>query len=273
MSQANELSSSADKSTRNRKVKDEPSTPAETPRDDEPADDATPGPGRSTRARRGPAAAQPPQKASGRRRQTSTPAEEAEESAEEDFPPYNPPRNDVVHATRNFARLSAVILNEITAHRYAGSFQKPVSSKDVDGYTDIIKRPQDLKSIKAAITAGSRAIAAASAKEATTDSPAGTPAKDSSTLVLEKTADLVPPKAIVNSAQLECEVMRMFANAVLFNPGNEALVRDARDMSEDIAAKIRDWRAVERQGGEDSRDDDDDGTTVESAKGTKRRKL
>jgi len=270
MSQANEIPTSADKATRSRKVKDEPSTPAETPRDEEVEDEATPGLGRSTRARRGNAVAAPAQQTSRRRRQTTTPEEEPEESTEEDFPPYIAPRNDVVHATRNFARLSSVILNEITAHRYAGSFQKPV--KDVEGYEDIIRRPQDLKSIKAAITAGTRAIAAASAKDSSTDSPAGTPAKDSSTLILEKTADLVPPKAIVNSAQLECEVMRMFANAVLFNPGNEGLVSDARDMSEDIADKIRDWRAVERQGGEESRDDEDE-TMVESAKGTKRRKM
>lgn len=272
MSQVNEIPTSADKGTRSRKVKDEPSTPAETPRDEEQADETTPGPVRSTRARRSTAATQTAQASARRRRQTSSPAQEPEVLGEEDLEAYVPPRNDVVHATRNFARLSNVILNEIIAHRYAGSFQKPVSSKDVDGYSDIIKRPQDLKSIKAAVTAGNRAIAALTAKEASNESPAGTPAKDASTLTLERTPDLVPPKAIVNSAQLECEVMRMFANAVLFNPGNEALVRDAREMSEDIMAKIRDWRAVERQG-EEGRDDDDDGTVMESAKATKRRKI
>lgn len=35
---------------------------------------------------------------------------------------------------------------------------------------------------------------------------------------LPRTSDVVPPKAIVNSAQLEKEVCRMFANAVMFNP-------------------------------------------------------
>ena len=36
--------------------------------------------------------------------------------------------------------------------------------------------------------------------------------------VVEKTSDLVPPKAIVNSTQLEKELMRTFANAIMFNP-------------------------------------------------------
>ena len=165
----------------------------------------------------------------------------------ESAPTKEPPRNDVVYATRNFQRISAVLLNDITAHRHAGPFQKPVSNKDVEGYKEIIKRPQDLKSIKAAITAGSRAIASATAKESTTDSPAGTPAKEASTLTLEKTIDLISPKAIVNSGQLEKEIMRMFANAVMFNPGNDGIVQDAREMAEDIEARIRDWRNVERQ--------------------------
>lgn len=75
--------------------------------------------------------------------------------------------------------------------------------------------------------------------------------------MLEKTADLIPPKAIVNSSQLEKEVMRMFANAVMFNPGEEGIVQDAREMAEDIEAKVRDWRGAERQV-EGSRDDDED---------------
>jgi len=263
-SYAGETLPSAEKPS-GRRVKNEPSTPAEIPTDV--AEEATPGPGRATRTRRGTVASQVPSTTGRRRRQTSTPASEAKH--EEAHPTYEPPRNDVVYATRNFQRMSAVILNDITAHRHAGPFQKPVSAKDVEGYTDIIKRPQDLKSIKAAITAGSRAIAAASAsaKELlSTDSPVGTPSKDASTLVLDKTPDLVPPKAIVNSAQLEKEVMRMFANAVMFNPGNEGIVADAREMSEDIAAKIRDWRGVERQV-EEGRDGDDEEGTAGAATG------
>ena len=147
-------------------------------------------------------------------------------------------------------------MNEISAHRHAGPFQKPVSDRDVEGYHAIIKRPQDLKSIKAAITAGSRAVAAAQAAQPDEESSSST------AILLPKTDDLLPPKGIINPAQLEKEVLRMFANAVLFNPGDDGFVVDAREMAEDIASKIQDWRGVEREAGED-----DDGA------GSKRRKL
>lgn len=166
-------------------------------------------------------------------------------------------------------------MNDITTHRHAGPFQKPVREKDVEGYNDIIKRPQDLKSIKAAITTGTRAVSAAAAKDTTTDSPSATPSVGTSkesggVITLERTTDLLPPRAIVNSSQLEKEVMRMFANAVMFNPGDGGMVQDAREMADDIEAKVRDWRGAERQ--VEGRDEDDDGAVPVTATG-KRRKL
>jgi hypothetical protein len=171
---------------------------------------------------------------------------------------YEPPIKSKVQAHRNFARISSVIINDITQHKHAGPFQKPVREKDAEGYGDIIKRPQDLKSIKAAITFGSRAITAATtaSSASTSDSPAagtaGTPYttqannSSSSVVLLDKTIDLLPPRAIVNSSQLEKEVMRMFANAVMFNPGmDEGMAKDAKEMAEDIEAKVRDWRQIE----------------------------
>lgn len=146
-----------------------------------------------------------------------------------------------------------MILNEISAHRHAGPFQKPVSERDVEGYNDIIKRPQDLKSIKAAITAGSRAVnAAVAAKEAEAEGEEedGVGQSTGSTIMLPKSEDLIPPKGIVNSAQLEKEVMRMFANAVMFNPGEEGFVVDAREMADDVARKVGDWRGVETHEGD-----------------------
>ncbi|KAF1345431.1 Bromodomain-containing protein, partial [Delphinella strobiligena] len=189
-----------------------------------------------------------------KRQRSPSPADESEA-----VPTYMAPRNDVVAASRNFQRLSAVIMNDITTHKHAGPFQKPVREKDAEGYGDIIKRPQDLKSIKAAITFGNRAIGAATLKDASTDSPSATPSgnasREGATVILEKTTDLIPPRAIVNSSQLEKEVMRMFANAVMFNPGEGGMVQDAREMADDIEAKVRDWRSAERQ--VEGRDEDD----------------
>lgn len=136
--------------------------------------------------------------------------------------------------------MAQVILNDITSHKHGSRFAVPVREKDVPGYSEIIKRPQDMKSIRAAVTAGSRALANATA----TDSPA--PAKDA-VIELERTVEVLPPKAVMNSAQLEKEVMRMLANAVMFNPGDEDMVADTREMAFDVEARIREWRGAETQ--------------------------
>ncbi len=159
-------------------------------------------------------------------------------------------------------------MNDTTSHKHASYFAGPVRDRDASGYSEIIKQPQHLKSIRAAIAAGTRAIAAATSS---LNSPAATPtaaaakAAEGSTIELERSADLIPPKAIVNGAQLEKEVYRMFANAVMFNPGEDGLVADTREMFEDVEAKIREWRGAEREAGQEEE-------AVEESKG-KRRKL
>ncbi|KAK5278404.1 hypothetical protein LTR16_008651, partial [Cryomyces antarcticus] len=166
-----------------------------------------------------------------------------------------PVRQNVIVASKNFQRMSAPIMNDIGSHKNASFFAVPVKEKQAEGYHDIIKRPQDLKSIRTAITAGNRAVIAATAQSSTIDSPtaggsSGTPnnAREGGTVTLERTADLLPPKAIVNSAQLEKELMRMFANAVMFNPGDGGMVQDTREMSEDVQRKMGNWRMAERTG-------------------------
>ncbi|KAL1305103.1 hypothetical protein AAFC00_002033 [Neodothiora populina] len=281
VSHAESQPAASEASASGRHVKDEPTTPAEFPhqeilRGQTPVVE-TPTTLKATRQRRSTLLqAQAQVQTTSKRKRQRSPSPPIEEQREA-VPTYMPPRNDIVAASRNFQRLSAVIMNDISTHKHAGPFQKPVREKDAEGYTDIIKRPQDLKSIKAAITAGYRAIsatAAATAAASSTDSPAATPGGSSSnnnslgtkdngaTILLEKSADLVPPRAIVNSAQLEKEVMRMFANAVMFNPGEGGMVLDAREMADDIEAKVRDWRSAERQvdGGNNGsgRGDDED---------------
>jgi hypothetical protein len=157
------------------------------------------------------------------------------------------PRQDksVVIANRNFNRLAAPIMNDIQGHKHASLFGNPVRDKDAEGYSDIIRRPQDLKSIRTAIIAGNRAVNAATASESFASST--TSQRDTGGIVLLPVSeDLVPPKAIVNSGQLEKEIMRMFANAVMFNPGDEEVVQDAREMAESVEAQIAKFREVER---------------------------
>lgn len=229
-------------------VKAEPSTPANMLEDAEPtpAVSATPATGVMTRKRRGTvqSQAQPPPK---RKRQESPVA-----SAEDQDMSTPPPRGNTIVATRNFGKISSAVMNDIQSHKHGTYFAKEVREKDAPGYSDIVKQPQNLKSIRSAINAGARAVAAAT----TADSPSTTPSATSTTVELERTADLIPPKAIVNSAQLEKELMRMFANAYMFNPGEDGMALSTKEMFQDVEPTISDWRGTNR---EIVGDEDDDG--------------
>jgi hypothetical protein len=170
---------------------------------------------------------------------------------------------------------------DISSHKLAGMFARPLTEREAPGYKDLIYRPQDLKSIRSAIAAGTRALAASSSEIA----------GEGASVLVGVNADVVPPRGIVNSAQLEKEIMRMFANAVMFNPdskrgipaalrrewrgerhvpaalrgdeqegagegkgereGSEeegGLVRDTREMCEAVEAKVEGWRLAEKLG-------------------------
>ncbi|KAB8074506.1 Bromodomain-containing protein [Aspergillus leporis] len=185
-----------------------------------------------------------------------------------------------VLCARNFPRTGAPIMNDVTTHKHASIFTKPLTERDAPGYRDLIYRPQDLKSIKSSIHQGSKAVAAATEAANTPpvadgESPApnaGTPSKNA-VLMLQKTEEVIPPKGIVNSAQLEKELIRMFANAVMFNPvpqrgfgpafpmmsdGNSrestqvpeldegGIINDTIEMFEDVEQAVTRWRAAER---------------------------
>lgn len=107
----------------------------------------------------------------------------------------------------------------------------------------MIRQPTDLKTIKTAIQAGARAINAAAESD---PNSAAAATSNASAFLLPWSEELVPPKAIVNSAQLEREVMRVFANAVMFNPGEEGVVADAREMFADAEVKLVNFREAEK---------------------------
>lgn len=120
--------------------------------------------------------------------------------------PSGPPTH--VLWTRNFPKISASALERIGAHRSASTFALPIKERDAPGYSNLILRPQDLKSIRAAINAGNKAGLAI----ASTMGDQG-----QANMLLPISEDLIPPKGIVNNAQLEKELMRIFSNAIMFN--------------------------------------------------------
>ncbi|KAJ3558552.1 hypothetical protein NPX13_g9681 [Xylaria arbuscula] len=130
-----------------------------------------------------------------------------------DSPLQRGPPTPATHVlwTRAFHKISMTALDQIIGHRYANMFANPIKPRLAPGYYDIILRPQDLKGIQKAITAGSKAAAATVATMPDVD--ANAPA-----VWLPISIDLVPPRGIINIAQLERELIHMFANAIMYNP-------------------------------------------------------
>lgn len=222
-----------------RKVKHEPGTPM----DDEVSAtiEASPS-GALQRGRR--ALAQQSTQMSRKRRRSVHDTSEPSEFSQEPLPQPAAPQTHVL-VSKNFARTCNPILNDILSHKHASLFSSAVKERDAPGYSDLILRPQDFKSIKTAMSVGSRTVAAALADALPSgDSPA--PGGASGPVLLPVSADLVPPKAIVNSTQLEKEIMRVFANAAMYNIGDDPVVQDAREMFESVQKSVSDWRSIEK---------------------------
>jgi len=165
--------------------------------------------------------------------------------------------------TKAFTKISASALESISGHRNASTFAAPVKEHNAPGYKTIILRPQDLKSIRAAILQGSRAAAAAAPEDIN---------PNASNVWLPISEDLIPPKGIINYAQLEKELMRMFANAVMFNADpnrgfgkawysigkdkgdnvgyeidEDGVIKDTRAMFADVEKVVGSLRSAERR--------------------------
>ena len=172
-------------------------------------------------------------------------------------------------ASRNFSRIVSALLNDINSHKLASVFAKPITEKSAPGYQDLIYQPQDLKSIRSAISAGSRFVATIPDPEINNEDAAGgdisnamLPASTTkvTNLWVDLTAEVTPPRGIVNSAQLEKELCRMLANAVMYNPdpsrgfGPYFPMTNSRKTEEDEATEMQD------------RHDLDDGRLVNDAR-------
>ncbi|KAF3932542.1 hypothetical protein ABW20_dc0102764 [Dactylellina cionopaga] len=151
---------------------------------------------------------------------------------------------------KKFAQRANPLLNNVSAHRFANLFMKPVDERSAPGYSKIVYKPQDIKSIRASIKIGAA------------QNPTGTP-----TLTPTPTADAPSASfgttpstptatsggassksAITNSAQLEKEIWRMFANAVMYNKSNSPVAQEAKEMARDVGATIDNFRNAERIG-------------------------
>lgn len=138
---------------------------------------------------------------------TATPANE---KCEQEASARLPDTNRVLWS-RGFHKVSASAMEQIVRHRSANMFAAPIREKDAPGYHKVILQPQDLKSIRAAIAHGNR-----SATQAAAALPGGDPGH--MLVWLPQMEELVPPKGIINTAQLDRELAHMFSNAIMYNP-------------------------------------------------------
>jgi len=114
--------------------------------------------------------------------------------------------------TRSFNKVCGSAMEQIVHHRSANMFAAPIREKDAPGYHKVVLQAQDLKTIRAAINHGNRAAVQAAAALPDGGDP-GT-----SSVWLPRTEELVPPKSIINSSQLDRELAHMFSNAIMYNP-------------------------------------------------------
>ena len=211
------------------------------------------------------------------------PARETSGSPLVEMPPSGSDKQQIV-ASRNLHRTSLTIMNDISSHKYASYFAQPVTERQAAGYRDIIYQSQDLRTIKGLINTGSKIIGGMASTSSSFDAsqpPLASPGGPSSagTVVVPANPNIMPPNAIVNSSQLEKEIMRMFANAVMFNTGNDGMVKETREMAEDVQGMVRHWRGAERTqtgtpvqiGSRAKGEDEEEGVEEEAM--SKRRKL
>jgi hypothetical protein len=55
---------------------------------------------------------------------------------------------------KTWQKLVAMILHEISNHRFASVFQNPIREQDAPGYYDIVKQPMDLRTLKRRLREG-----------------------------------------------------------------------------------------------------------------------
>lgn len=155
----------------------------------------------------------------------------------QDTPSEVPPPSTHVLWTRGFTKVSSSALDQISSHRDANMFATALREKDAPNYRQIVLQPQDITSIRSAIKHGNKA-----AVHASQSLPGGDPGTAHVWLPVSK--ELVPPKGIINSAQLERELVHMFCNAIMYNadpdrgPGEGFIKRDEDEEEEVVGYRL-----------------------------------
>ncbi|KAM5377365.1 hypothetical protein ACJZ2D_005046 [Fusarium nematophilum] len=160
----------------------------------------------------------------------------------QDTPSDPPPPTTQVLWTRGFTKVSSSALDQISSHRDANMFATALREKDAPNYHQIVLQPQDITSIRSAIKHGNKA-----AVQTAATLPGGDPG--TAHVWLPVSDELVPPRGIINSAQLERELVHMFCNAIMYNPDPDrgpgpAFMKRSQDEEEEIVGYRLDENGV-----------------------------
>lgn len=160
----------------------------------------------------------------------------------QETPPEPPAPTSQVLWTRGFTKVSSSALDQISSHRDANMFATALREKDAPNYRQIVLQPQDITSIRSAIKHGNKA-----AVQAAGALPGGDPGTAHVWLPLSD--ELVPPRGIINSAQLERELVHMFCNAIMYNPDPDrgpgpGFMKRSQDEEEEIVGYRLDENGV-----------------------------
>ncbi|KAK9367739.1 hypothetical protein V1509DRAFT_625164 [Lipomyces kononenkoae] len=109
---------------------------------------------------------------------------------------------------RKFQALVAPLLANISSNRSASFFTNPVNENDAPNYYNLIYEPTDLRTIKTMVKEG----------------------------------------RIQSSSELEREIMKMFANAVMYNKWDSDIGEWSREMQKETETLIALFRGAERRG-------------------------
>ncbi|KAJ8100903.1 hypothetical protein POJ06DRAFT_83880 [Lipomyces tetrasporus] len=159
-----------------------------------------------------------------KRRYSIANTESSPQMAENKSSPATPGGHTPRPTNRKFQTLVAPLLANISSNKSASFFTSPVNENDAPDYHDLVYEPTDLRTIKSIVKEG----------------------------------------RIQTSSELEREIMKMFANAVMYNRWDSDIGAWSREMQKETETLIAMFRGAERRG--------QNGNTVASIPELKRRK-
>ncbi|KAJ8704978.1 hypothetical protein PYW08_012298 [Mythimna loreyi] len=120
------------------------------------------------------------------------------ESAAEASAPESPSANDAERQHRLWKKSVMLVYSRLCAHKYASLFLRPISDEEAPGYSQVVKRPMDLTSIRKNIDSG----------------------------------------VIRTTAQFQRDILLMLSNALMYNSSEHSVYTMAKEMHSEALGQL-----------------------------------